>query len=243
MYKFSVWLGVHLKAACNFMADTDSIVGWLAVGVLTFVALHIGQNLYAAFQRRNLPPGPPRRFLRDNRADVPLSHFWKTFRSWHHKYGPVVSFYFGQTPVIVLGTAEAAHDLLDKRGEFYSGRPRQIVGHEILSDGMRGIGMSYGPRYRRWKSLMQAGLNNTAVLSYRPLQFLESSIMIREILSSSGPFEYKDHIRRFVVSVIFCMAYGRRIKNLSDPIVTENMRISECTSVSICFCTKFTRIR
>ncbi|KAF7330210.1 Cytochrome P450 [Mycena venus] len=198
------------------MANSDSSISWLAVIILPLLALYIGRTLRPS----KLPPGPPRRFLRDNRADVPLSHFWKTFR-------PVVSFYFGRTPVIVLGTAEAAHDLLDKRGEIYSGRPRQIVGHEILSGGMRGVGMSYGPRYRRWKSLVQAGLNHTAVLSYRPLQSLESSVLIRDILTSSGPLEYKAHIRRFVVSVIFCVAYGRRVKSLSDPVVVKNMQTGE----------------
>ncbi|KAF7375270.1 Cytochrome P450 [Mycena sanguinolenta] len=230
------------------MASTDSIVSWLAVGAFSFLALHISlEKIQAVFRRRNLPPGPPRRLLRDNRADVPVSHFWKTFASWHKRYGPVVSFYLGQTLVIgedsslkpsdyvkfdntiieVLGTAEAAHDLLDKRGEFYSGRPRQIVGHEILSGGMRGIGMSYGPRYRRWKSFMQAGLNNTAVLKYRPLQSLECSLLIRDLLNSKAPLEYKAHIRRFVVSVIFCVGYGRRVKDLSDPVVVKNMEIGE----------------
>ncbi|KAJ7895083.1 cytochrome P450 [Mycena leptocephala] len=209
------------------MTDANALVGF-AVILLCFLALRIGRRLSRTLRHPKLPPGPPRHFLRDNRADFPLSYFWKTFQSWHQKYGPVVSFYLGPIPVIVLGTADAAHDLLDKKGEIYSGRPRQIVGHEILSGGMRGIGMSYGPHYRRWKSLLQAGLNHTAVLNYRPLQALESSILIRDILDSTGPLEYKDHIRRFVVSVIFCVAYGRRIKTLSDQVVVRNMKTGEC---------------
>ncbi|KAG6868218.1 hypothetical protein C0993_006081 [Termitomyces sp. T159_Od127] len=41
--------------------------------------------------------------------------------------GPVISFFLGRTPVIVLGTAEAASDLLEKRGDIFSGRPRSIM--------------------------------------------------------------------------------------------------------------------
>ncbi|KAJ7116691.1 cytochrome P450 [Mycena epipterygia] len=162
------------------------------------------KGVWVNLRHAKLPPGPTRRILGDNRADVPISYFWKTFRSWHTKYGPVVSLYLGRTPVIVLGTAEAAHDLLEKRGDIYSGRPRNIVSfssHEILSGGMRGIGMSYGPRYRRWKSLIQAGLSRTAVLNYRPLQF--------------------------VISVIFCVAYGRRIATLYDSVVVQNKKTDE----------------
>ncbi|KAJ7510535.1 cytochrome P450 [Mycena galericulata] len=206
-----------------FMKDTNSLLSALALLALYILGLSI-KKLYRTLRRLNLPPGPPRGRFRDNRADVPLAFFWKTFRSWHLQYGPVVSFYLGRTPVAVLGTPEAAHDLLEKRGDIYSGRPRNIVGQEILSGGMRGIGMSYGPRYRRWKSLMQAGLNHTAVLNYRPLQSIESSILLRDLLSTKGSLEYRDHIRRFVVSIIFCVAYGRRVKTLSDALVVRNMK-------------------
>ncbi|KAK0475061.1 hypothetical protein EDD18DRAFT_1338979 [Armillaria luteobubalina] len=62
--------------------------------------------------------------------------------------------------------------------------------HEILSGGMRGIGMSDGPRYRKWKTLMQAGLNNTAVLNYQPLQLLES-FLLRNLFKDDSAMEYK----------------------------------------------------
>ncbi|KAJ7671682.1 cytochrome P450 [Mycena polygramma] len=173
---------------------------------------------------KNLPPGPPRRYFQDNRPDIPSFQFWKTFREWNRRYGSVISFYLGRKVVIVLGTAEAAHDLLEKKGEIYSGRPRNIVGHEILSGGMRGMGTSYGPKYRRWKSLIQAGLNHTAALTYQPLQSIEASILMRDLLDLKTPLEYKNHLRRFVVSIIFCVAYGRRIKSLSDSVVVQNMK-------------------
>ncbi|KAJ7082888.1 cytochrome P450 [Mycena belliarum] len=200
------------------------------LALATLVLVLVGPCALQRFLRRSscscptLPPGPPRGFLRDNSGDVPRFQHWKTFRAWNRKYGAVISLYLGRTPVIVLGTVEAAHDLLEKRGDIYSGRPRNIVGDEILSGGMRGMGMSYGPRYRRWKSLIQAGLNHTATLSYRPLQSVESSILMRDLLTSQNPLAYKDHVRRFAMSIIFCLAYGRRIKTLSDEVVLQNMK-------------------
>ncbi|KAJ7470933.1 cytochrome P450 [Mycena latifolia] len=204
------------------MAPANSLVGALAVIGLYILILQI-VRLSRNLQHPKLPPGPPRSLFHDNSSDIPSSYFWKAFRSWNIRYGPVISFYLGRTPVIVLGTAEAAHELLDKRGEIYSGRPRNIMGHEILSGGMRGIGMSYGPRYRRWKSLVQAGLTRKAVLNYRPLQSIESHILMRDLLGSNGSLEYRDHIRRFIVSIVFCVAYGRRVATLSDDVVNKNM--------------------
>ncbi|KAJ6553462.1 cytochrome P450 [Mycena vulgaris] len=208
------------------MQDAKSLASALVPVVLCLLAMQI-EKLVRNLRHPKLPPGPPRSFFGDNRGDVPPSHFWEVFRSWNVYYGPVVSFYLGRTPVIVLGTVQAAHDLLEKRGEIYSGRPRNIVGHEILSGGMRGMGMSYGPRYRRWKSLIQAGLNRKAVLNYRPLQSIESHLLMRDLLASTAPLEYRDHLRRFIISVVFCVAYGRRIPTLTDEVVTQNMKADE----------------
>ncbi|KAJ7802217.1 cytochrome P450 [Mycena olivaceomarginata] len=203
----------------------------LEIGLWLFFVLGLTAVCILLLQSRNshpLPPGPPRRFLGDNRADVPLIHFWKRFRLWNIQYGPVISFYLGRQPVIVLGTAEAAYDLLKKKGDVFSGRPRNIISNEILSGGMRGIGMSYGPQYRQWKSLVQSGLSNAAALKYRPLQTIEASLLMKDLLNSRGSLDYKDSLRRFAISIIFCVGYGRRIKSLSDDVVLANTKTEGC---------------
>ncbi|EMD31789.1 hypothetical protein CERSUDRAFT_100017 [Gelatoporia subvermispora B] len=171
-----------------------------------------------------MPPGPPRSFWGDNRADISTEHPWKTFTKWNKQYGPVISLYLGWTPVVVLGSAQAACDLLDKRSEIYSGRPRSIMAGEILSWGVRAITMSYGPRYKKWRALMQASLNSGAVAQYRPLQSLESKLFLRKLLDVNDPMEYRGHLSVFQMSVIFRLAYGRRVRTLQDDIVLANMQ-------------------
>ncbi|KAI8996406.1 cytochrome P450 [Trametes punicea] len=168
---------------------------------------------------QGLPPGPPRTFLGDNTHEVPPVQPWKKFTEWNKKYGPVVCFYLGRTPVILLGTAQAAWDLLDKRSEIYSGRPRSIMAGEILSWGVRAITMPYGPRYKRWRALMQASLSATAATQYRSLQSLESKLLLRRLLKVTDPMEYRGHLLLFQMSVIFRIAYGRRVQSLQDEVV------------------------
>ncbi|KAI0751692.1 cytochrome P450 [Daedaleopsis nitida] len=171
-----------------------------------------------------LPPGPPRTFFGDNTRDVPSVRPWKTFTAWNKKYGPLVSFHLGRTPVIVLGTAQAAWDLLDKRSDIYSGRPRSVMAGEILSWGVRAITMPYGARYKRWRALMQVSLNSTAVSQYRPLQSLESKLLLKKLLSVREPLEYKSHLAVFQMSVVFRLAYGRRVRTLQDDIVVADVK-------------------
>lgn len=70
---------------------------------------------------------------------------------------------------LVLGTAQAAWDLLEKRSEIYSSRPRFIVAYvslilllflclklnsgEILSGNRRGVMLPYGEGWRRWRKV------------------------------------------------------------------------------------------
>nr|VWO96614.1 N/A [Ganoderma boninense] len=137
-----------------------------------------------------MPPGPPRSFWGDNTLDIPRIKPWETFTAWNRKYGaldillrtptqarpnpqltvslsvgPIISFYLGRKPVIVLGTAQAAWDLLDKRADIYSARPRSIV-----------------------------ALSATASAQYRPLQSLESKLMLRRLLDLKDNFAYKSEI-------------------------------------------------
>ncbi|KAK0213317.1 cytochrome P450 [Desarmillaria ectypa] len=204
------------------------IVGSLLI--LLFVCFH-------QYKVSNLPPGPSGGL---SGCKVPQFQPWKAFCQWNRQASGVVSSWdkesdqYGFVPnfhcgafyifVLVLGTIKAATDLLVVRGNIYSGRPRSIVAHEILSGGMRGIGMSDGPQYRKWKTLMQSGLSNTAALDYQRLQSIESFLLLRDLLKDDDPLHYKNRLRRFAISIVCCVAYGRRIKTLDDDIVVNNVK-------------------
>jgi len=56
-------------------------------------------------------------------TDIPMSYQWKTYTRWGKEYGPLVSVKVMGQHVIVVNSADVAHDLFDKRDKFYSGRP------------------------------------------------------------------------------------------------------------------------
>ncbi|KAF9454479.1 cytochrome P450 [Macrolepiota fuliginosa MF-IS2] len=172
-----------------------------------------------------MPPGPAPGILGDNRWNVPFYQPWKRYNEWHRIFGDVISFWLGGTPIIVLGSLQAATDVLDKRGNIYSSRPRNIMGGELLSGGMRGVGMPYGPRWRNWRALMHAGLSIEASQDYKPLQSLESKVLLGDLLDAKCSEQYALHVRRYAISIVSSVAYGRRVKNMSDQMVKENQEI------------------
>ncbi|KAF9053352.1 cytochrome P450 [Panaeolus papilionaceus] len=175
---------------------------------------------------KNLPPGPRYNVLGLTGALSSLPP-WERFHTLHKLFGPVMSFYQGRTPVLVLGSIKAATDLLEKRGGIYSSRPRSIMAGEILADGMRAVPMPYGPRWRKWRTIMHASIGTEASRNFKPLQSLESKILLRELLVAADPSAYPPLLRKYAASVAVTTAYGRRVDSLNDPLITINHETDE----------------
>ncbi|GAA6009287.1 hypothetical protein JCM10207_004336 [Rhodosporidiobolus poonsookiae] len=181
----------------------------------------------------NLPPGPAPGFFVGNRNQAPPSKPWRWFRDLNQKYGDVVYLKMGQTHTVVLGSAQAAWDLLEKRSNIYSSRPRFIMGQELLSDNMRGLMSGYNDTWRRWRKVLHGSFMQKAADSYKPIQTLESKQLMNDLLSD--PLNFRDQLERYAASVIVTVNYGRRVHNVhTDTVVCENRRSMDVlTSVNI----------
>lgn len=94
-----------------------------------FIAALAVWTLYYLNKKRRqakFPPGPARLPLIGNLHQAPADAPWVTFDKWIQQYGPLVSADFGGTTVILIGDFETARDLLDKRANIYSSRPRMV---------------------------------------------------------------------------------------------------------------------
>mgnify|MGYP001083384841 CR=1 FL=1 len=127
----------------------------------------------------------------------------------------------GPTPTVVLGSAQAAWDLLEKRGAIFSSRPRFIMGSELLSGGLRGLMAPYSPFWRRWRKLLHSGFMQRQSEMYRPIQSLESKVLMQDLLHD--PKNFREHLERYAASVIVTVTYGRRVEDVkTDKVVRMN---------------------
>ncbi|KAM5536851.1 hypothetical protein V8D89_009569 [Ganoderma adspersum] len=208
--------GVTLFAKKVFQVVLD--VAPLAIGLLVF--FFVRQYM----QRRNMPPGPPGVPFIGNKHQVPSIKPWRKFAEWNKQYGPVVSLHLGNTPWadrLVLGTAQAAWDLLEKRSDIYSSRPRCVVGGEILSGNMRGLMLPNGEAWRRWRKVLHSGFHLRQAETYHDIQSLECAVFLHELLTQ--PEEWERHAQRFAASIATSVSYGRRVESIDEWIVKENM--------------------
>ncbi|KAL5478269.1 hypothetical protein ACEPAI_2453 [Sanghuangporus weigelae] len=202
----------------------ENELNFLYVGLLCIVLITFALKSFAL--RRKMPPGPSGIPFIGNRHQMPARKPWRKFEQLNKIYGPVVSLFFGSTPIIVLGTAQAAWDLLEKRSDKYSSRPRFIMSGEILSDNMRGLMLPNNEEWRKWRKILHTGFHLRQAQKYRVIQSLESKVTMQQIVEN--PEEFEKYIQRYAASVVVSVTYGRRVESVDEWIVAENAKSMAC---------------
>ena len=104
--------------------------------LISFLAVLTATYLFQQKRRQlPLPPGPRGVPIFGNLFQVALKYQWRQQQEWTQKYGPIFRMRLGAQTVMVLGTHQAARDLLDKRSKIYSDRPELVVCAKHLSGG------------------------------------------------------------------------------------------------------------
>ncbi|KAK3986818.1 putative cytochrome P450 17A1 [Cladorrhinum sp. PSN332] len=198
----------------TLIATTTLIVLGAAWLILDFPRL---RRIYSLSRHRaSLPPSPPA-------LKTGISKPWLWFRTLHKDLSSdVIYLQLGPTPTILLGSAQAAWDLLERRGAIYSSRPRFIMGQELLSNNMRGLMAGYNDFWRRWRKLLHGGFMARQSEKYRWIQGLESQVLMGDLLRD--PAGFRVHLERYAASVIVMVTYGRRVVDVRRDRVVEMNR-------------------
>jgi hypothetical protein len=122
--------------------------GTNSVGLFIIATFVVTIYYYLQKQSQRLPNGPSGVPLLGNILDLrgSLLHFKVT--EWSRRYGDFYSYKIGQSPVIVLSSPSAIHDLFVKRGKKYSSRAKASNQAAIITQGARIVNMPYGDQWR-----------------------------------------------------------------------------------------------
>lgn len=178
--------------------------------ILLLVCVSVSVLLLQYARSRNpaglpLPPGPnileiQYEWIRGQKDII------QTFHGWNQKYGPIVYARVGAKTFILLGTRQAAHDLLEKRAAIYSSRGPSIFLDKYLHRGLASAFMPYGTQWRLHRRLHSNLLNIKASRSYQDLQELRSGKLMHQFLSSG---DYSNIFYHYTSSIMYNLAYGR----------------------------------
>ncbi|KAJ1300372.1 hypothetical protein OPQ81_005191 [Rhizoctonia solani] len=125
--------------------------------------------------------------------------------------------------IVVLNSAKAASDLLDKRSAFYSDRycPPMVEEPTLMDWSTITTSLGYTDLWRHHRRMLNNWLNARAVAQFHSQQEEQTRILLRRLLevsSDAQPFKrVKEEIFFSMASSMFHIAYGYRLKNAQDP--------------------------
>ncbi|KAK0223378.1 cytochrome P450 [Armillaria fumosa] len=190
---------------------------------LLLVSLALSVSLFYRLFRYSLkcrrlpfPPGPKGLPLIGNLWDVPVEFPCVTYARWSSTYGDVIYLDTPGNPTVVINSAEAAVDLLEKRSGNYSDRPDFTMVH------LSGWGFDFGfMRYADWwrmhRRMFHQYFQPRTVPAYYPVQMRTTSVLLQQLLKS--PDEFARHVRYHTSSVIMEIVYGYNVDPNGDPFV------------------------
>ena len=116
----------------------------------------IADYIHILWRRRHLPPGPFPFPIVGNHFQTPSYKPWITWEKWAQHYNSsMITLWIGRQPRIILSDAWVASDLLEKRSDIFSSRPRIIaMGDAINATNTNQTTLPYGDRWRKHRKLM-----------------------------------------------------------------------------------------
>ncbi|KAM0790540.1 hypothetical protein ACM66B_003409 [Microbotryomycetes sp. NB124-2] len=211
------------SSSSALFAATLSPTATVALALLLSAALYIVSN---KGQPKGKPlPGPKGVPVFGNMFQLPKSRPWVKMEEWTREYGPIYKLKLGRREMVVLGRADVALALLDKRSAIYSSRPRMIMTGELVSRGLRMTFMPYGDLWRRQRKLLHQLTSPKAAASYEPIQEQESAQIVRDMIKD--PKGYWGHCQRYAGSTIMQVGFNKRAPTPDHHAITEMRAVNE----------------
>ncbi|KAH6892351.1 cytochrome P450 [Thelonectria olida] len=172
----------------------------LVVGTLAFLFLLLQAHL-ATRRPKNYPPGPRTIPFLGNLASIPLVKSYVTFTEWAKLYGPILGLKAGPLNLVVLQDPDDIHELYDKRGHTYAGRPYNYIALNHVWDpdvGQILLFQRNDKLLKRWKRPARWFLSQQGIDTLGPIQDALSTRCVKNLVDR--PQDFLETLRAWALS-------------------------------------------
>ncbi|KAJ4475728.1 cytochrome P450 [Lentinula aciculospora] len=173
--------------------------------------------------RLRLPPGPKPLPVIGNVLEIPTERSWIKYAEWGRMYGDVIHITAFRQSIIILNSAKAIFDLLERKGGIYADRPRMVMAGDLVGwNNSPFLGQS-GPRHKEYRRLFAEVLSARKVEEWRPLQQAKVIQLAAQLLKS--PDAFRAHIKSHVGNLIFEISHGHIVKDEKDALLSVAQQV------------------
>ncbi|CAN6214114.1 unnamed protein product [Urochloa humidicola] len=135
-----------------------------------------------------LPPGPWQLPVIGSLHHLRGSLVHRALRDLSLRHGPLMFLKFGEVPVVVASTPDAAKELMKTHDSIFSTRPLSIIAKIMCKDG-QGIAFApYGDHWRQLRKICNVELlSSKRVQSFRTVREEEAMRLVQTISSATTP--------------------------------------------------------
>ncbi|KAL1704617.1 cytochrome P450 [Schizophyllum commune] len=173
-------------------------------------------------KRDRLPPGPPTIPILGNLLQLSSPRMHLQFTEWAKKYNSdIITVMLGPAPAIVLSSARAVKEVLDKQSGSTSDRPPLHINMVVTGD-LDIVLARYTERWRRIRKAEHLLLSTTTVQKFIPIQEAESAQLLYEF--ATAPKDFYHHLERYAASTVLSITYGKRSVRYESSVAEEFTR-------------------
>ncbi|KAI9447043.1 cytochrome P450 [Lactarius psammicola] len=193
------------------VSGTGLIVAASLAGFVVWLIVRFTQRNF-----RNLPPGPKGLPIVGDVRHI-ANQGWLASPQRRDEYGEMMYVSALGKKVIIINSQRVAIDLLEKRSNIYSDRPRYIAAGDFLTENLMFSFMPYGDQWRRFRRVAVEGVSKTIVPRFYPIQTREAIILALALIKSpSNPLQ---HLQRHTASIMLSINYHSPPVDSDDPAV------------------------
>lgn len=208
----------------NLLTLLASIVAWAVYKILT-----------TGKRSKGLPPGPPTVPLLGNALQIPPRYAHLYFQDQARALNSdIISFKVFDGTLVVLNSAQATHDLFDKRSASFADRPPNWITNEYICRGQH-ILLARGKHNQVLRKLWNKMLGPSVVAKYQDLQEAEACAVLYNVTKAPTKFYegnktafsldairytntrfWSSEMKRYSCSLTLTIAHGKRAPTYSE---------------------------
>ncbi|XP_018422658.1 PREDICTED: cytochrome P450 2A5-like [Nanorana parkeri] len=190
----------------------------MELGVTGSIALAVCVSLIVYFfswkkklRSRNLPPGPPTLPLLGTILHMSTTEMHQSLKKLSKKYGPVLTIYIGNEPMVVLVGYDCVREALIDHSDVFSTRGNTFFAKAMLKD--YGVVLSNGERWQQLRRFSLTTLRNFG-MGKRGIaeRIQEEAHFLVEEFKKNGEnlFDPSDILHLAVSNIICSIVFGER---------------------------------